>query len=353
MICGFSGSKQEIESIDATSRTLHVFPPVNRGGCCKSYTYQGDYNAQGEMHGEGVMTWDEADRYMPSMRDVSSYSGQWERGKAHGRGIYTHPNGVTYEGQWLEGKARGQGTYCRPAPVKKRLQVGDRVLALRKKGGRSPATVDIVKSSGYYVLAWDDGDTQDREKTSADMTMEELEMEYTGQWREDKQDGNGREVWRDLDKGTQSAYDGQYADGKKHGHGKVSWSNGDSYEGQFEYDVIHGAGRYTWKDGRVYEGGWANNLRMGKGRFDWKDGLWYEGEYLDGKRYGEGTYHFKDGREYEGQWHDGKQQGQGLYTTFLGEVRQGHFEEGRHKKWTDGGEESNLDPEPEGPAMLV
>lgn len=349
LLCNYTGAQEDIETIEVQKKALHIFPPDGS----MAYSYKGDYNREGKMHGQGTMTWDEEGTCCPSMKDVSTYSGQWEAGKAHGVGTYTHPNGVIYEGQWLNGKANGEGTYTRPSVVTKPLQVGARVIAWHKAGGRRAAQVKEVLPNGKYVLSWDDGNTQDLQKTAADMTLEETEMVYTGQWVEDRQTGEGGEVWKDPSSGKESRYEGEYLDGKKHGHGKVMWSNGDSYEGQFENDVIHGHGRYKWKDGRMYDGGWANNERMGSGKFDWPNGVSYEGEYINNKRYGEGTYRFQDGREYNGQWHDGKQQGSGCYKSFLGDVRRGNFENNHHTKWTDGGEENNLEPDIEVPPMQV
>lgn len=42
--------------------------------------------------------------------DGSTYSGQWQDGNRHGRGVFCWPNGDRYEGEWVEGAQHGQGT---------------------------------------------------------------------------------------------------------------------------------------------------------------------------------------------------------------------------------------------------
>ena len=48
-----------------------------------------------------------------------------------------------------------------------------------------------------------------------------------GQWEEDRQHGDGMEVWPDGAK-----YEGQYKDGSKSGKGLFSWVDGSTYEAQ-------------------------------------------------------------------------------------------------------------------------
>lgn len=49
---------------------------------------------------------------------------------------------------------------------------------------------------------------------------------YTGGWKDDKQDGEGEEMWPD-----QSVYKGEYKMGKKHGKGEFIWNDGNNYIG--------------------------------------------------------------------------------------------------------------------------
>lgn len=46
--------------------------------------------------------------------DGSTYSGQWQDGNRHGRGVFCWPNGDRYEGEWVNGAQHGQGTLATP-----------------------------------------------------------------------------------------------------------------------------------------------------------------------------------------------------------------------------------------------
>ena len=61
--------------------------------------YQGDVNADGQPHGEGVMAWPNGRRYEGEVRD----------GKPHGEGVMTWADGRRYEGEVRDGKPHGRG----------------------------------------------------------------------------------------------------------------------------------------------------------------------------------------------------------------------------------------------------
>lgn len=51
--------------------------------------------------------------------------------------------------------------------------------------------------------------------------MVPLEASYDGQWRNDKQHGEGVELWPDG-----ARFEGQHREGQKSGKGKLSWPDG-------------------------------------------------------------------------------------------------------------------------------
>jgi len=67
---------------------------------------------------------------------------------------------------------------------------------------------------------------------------------WTGQWKDDLQDGIGIETWADG-----SQYEGQYKDTKKSGKGIYTWSDGSKYDGQ-------------WSDNRLEKKNSLNFLRI-------------------------------------------------------------------------------------------
>ncbi|CAE7533162.1 Morn1 [Symbiodinium natans] len=80
-----------------------------------------------------------------------------------------------------------------------------------------------------------------------------------------------------------STYTGMIKNGKRHGHG-VWQSKSCQYEGQWKEDQQDGNGRQTWSDGRVYEGQFHKGRFSGTGKMVWhtqKGMLVYEGQYKD------------------------------------------------------------------------
>jgi len=63
--------------------------------------YKGEFNDEGERHGEGTEVFESGEVYM----------GQWRNDKMHGRGIYTWVNGDKYSGGWESGKPHGHAMH--------------------------------------------------------------------------------------------------------------------------------------------------------------------------------------------------------------------------------------------------
>lgn len=43
-------------------------------------------------------------------RGNNKYDGEWEKGKPHGLGCMTYPNGDVFKGNWIQGQWSGPGT---------------------------------------------------------------------------------------------------------------------------------------------------------------------------------------------------------------------------------------------------
>ncbi len=214
---------------------------------------------------------------------------------------------------------------------------------------------------------------------------------YTGQWKDQKRDGAGKQVWTDG-----SIFEGHWKNNKAHGKGRVIQANGDVFEGEWVDGVINkakytsvngdvyeggwaqaeaegaddylkagkkeGQGKYTYKEGLnlTYEGGYENDLMNGKGIllfrdgrkftgefvddkmegkggvFVWTDGRKYEGEYFDDKKHGYGVFSWPDGRRYEGSWLYGKQHGKGSIIMVENNEKikyNGEWEDGKRIRW--------------------
>ncbi len=69
------------------------------------HEYHGATNAQGQPDGRGTMTW-----YKNNV-EVVVYTGEWKDGEMHGEGKMTYEDGDVYEGQWKNNKMHGKGEY--------------------------------------------------------------------------------------------------------------------------------------------------------------------------------------------------------------------------------------------------
>jgi len=145
-----------------------------------------------------------------------------------------------------------------------------------------------------------------------------------------------------------STYEGELSgDNPPRRHGRGVWKSAtEQYSGQWKNDQRDGQGRQTWQDGRVYEGQFKIGKFDGHGRMEWHmpAGLMtYEGQYIDDLKHGHGRYTWPDNRVYDGQWSRGQRSGKGIYINSLGQKREGVWKEDRVEKWLceDGTEDTN------------
>eukprot|EP00927_Polykrikos_kofoidii_P029587 TRINITY_DN25572_c0_g1_i1.p1 TRINITY_DN25572_c0_g1~~TRINITY_DN25572_c0_g1_i1.p1 ORF type:complete len:218 (+),score=42.43 TRINITY_DN25572_c0_g1_i1:138-791(+) len=134
-----------------------------------------------------------------------------------------------------------------------------------------------------------------------------------------------------------STYVGQLVDGRRHGSG-VWTSPSEQYSGQWKADQRDGQGRQTWQDGRLYDGQFSDGKFDGHGRMEWHTphGLMvYEGQYVNDVKHGTGKYKWPDNRIYDGQWVQGKRSGKATYTNLSGEVKHGVWKDDRIERWLD------------------
>lgn len=157
---------------------------------------------------------------------------------------------------------------------------------------------------------------------------------YSGQFRDGRPDGNGRDErpdgtiyegeWRaGIPNGSGVLIDlngnrfiGEFADGLRTGQGVISGPGGE-YSGAWLGDVPHGQGTYTYPDGSRYEGQFARGVRHGEGAFRSASGGTYHGSWVSDAPDGFGTLE-ENGSRYEGQWQAGKRSGYGVLSTQAG-----------------------------------
>ena len=118
-------------------------------------------------------------------------------------------------------------------------------------------------------------------------------------------------------------YEGESSlEGKRHGKGAMVWTVGSFYEGWWKNDKQHGQGRLIYcninSGAYYYEGAWKYGKKDGYGVERYSNGTYYKGSWKEGKRHGEGIIKQKSGEIKAGIWNmDNLQQ----YTDFLGLTR--------------------------------
>ena len=128
-------------------------------------------------------------------------------------------------------------------------------------------------------------------------------------------------------------YVGDWKDNKQHGQGTFTFADGDKYVGEFRDDKFHGQGTYTFADGDKYVGEFRDDKRNGRGTYyaladDEFKGDKYVGEFRDDKRHGQGTYTYAGGDKYVGEFRDDKKNGRGTQYAADGTVvAEGYFED--------------------------
>ena len=95
---------------------------------------------------------------------------------------------------------------------------------------------------------------------------------------------------------TAAHYSGEWVNDKFEGQGSYRYRDGRKYVGQFSKNQRHGQGTFTWPDGASYTGGYREDLRSGKGTFTYPNGVKFVGEYRDDRRNGPGVEYGPDGK---------------------------------------------------------
>ena len=180
------------------------------------------------------------------------------------------------------------------------------------KNGRG---IQIFKNNNIYYGYWENDKMNGIGKIiKITQKLEDLDIIfneniipfYYGEWKNNLEDGNGEEIWKDN-----SIFKGEYKEGFKQGKGVLLLQDGTEYEGEFSHNKIEGKGIIKYKDGRIYEGNWMNNKMNGEGKFIWPDGSIYKGNYLNNYKNGFGEFIWPSGKIYKGMWVNGKQNGKG------------------------------------------
>merc|ERR1712032_1085154 len=203
---------------------------------------------------------------MGNFADGRTYIGQWTDGRMDGQGIMEWPSGAKYEGGFKNDMKDGEGTFY----------LSDNEIQYAGQWCQ-----DKAHGHGKYKHA--DGST------------------YDGQWKMAEQNGAGVET-----EANGAVYQGEFLNGSKHGAGVWKSNDGEEYMGEFQYDRMHGKGSYQFKDGRLYTGQWQIGHMDGEGKMEFPNGDAFEGVYKQDLMHGKGTYIYADGSAHKSEWISGK-----------------------------------------------
>ena len=291
-----------------------------------------------------------------STRDI--YKGEWKRNCRHGRGEFIKRDDYKYTGEYFEDMRHGEGeiVYFHPPEGTSTASTATPLFIMNDNDS------DIMNDSYVERLSW-------------------AVASYMGEWKDDKEDGQGMKVYVNgsmyegefmagiehgkgvfKDTVNGSVYDGDWVQGKRHGQATFRLKDGQTYVGEYRNDVKHGRGIYTALDGMTFDVEFKNDDICGKGLFrppkevdphyfeecddsrvegdmllTLRDGSGYAGMTKSGQRHGKGSYEFSNGSLYEGEFCKGVIEGQGTYVSNIGSVYRGYFKKGKKHgegEWT-------------------
>ena len=117
----------------------------------------------------------------------------------------------------------------------------------------------------------------------------EIEYEYKGDFKNMKKEGNGTEIFGG------NIYTGEFRDDKKNGQGEMKIKNKDIYRGNFINDKYNGIGCYIWSNKKEYNGNFVDGKMQGNGTLKWGENMYYKGGFNNGIKEGKAEFGFING----------------------------------------------------------
>ncbi len=189
-----------------------------------------------EEDGEGTITFENRD----------TYKGEIKNGKPNGEGKLTTATGNIFEGSFKNGVLHGKGKAYYKNDV------------MFKNG---------PNSAGFKFFAGDryegDYDNGLREGKGT-LYNKERGTKYVGDWKNDKEDGEGEEIFIINSLKLPNTYKGSFKNGLAHGFGIRTYYEGNIYTGNFKEGSYDGKGLLKYPNGSVLECKWEDGYVDGK-----------------------------------------------------------------------------------------
>jgi len=160
----------------------------------------------------------------PESSEKKIYIGEFQEGKAHGKGLEILADRYLYYGEWRNGKWHGTGLVLSSNP---------------ETGGLYQGELIDSKSHGSGMKIWNNG------------------PRYEGDWQENRMHGEGSYFWDSGEK-----YEGHWDNGMMSGHGTNYWADGTKHTGLWKNGAAHGRGTRFSKNRLVTDGEWENGHQI-------------------------------------------------------------------------------------------
>ena len=315
------------------------------------YYYEGNW-MNGRKHGKGTY-------YKYNNKPI--YIGDYINNIEEGNGIYYYDNGDYYKGQFKNGQKNGKGiVYSKNDNIKLegyflnniiegecKLYCGDGSLYIGQiqngeKNGKG--IIFSKKSTINKIIIFEDDEnqkssdlkSQNNEYITNTITdikkkytnlLDEYEIIYYGEFKNDKKNGNGIIFYNNY----QEMYEGEFKDDQPDGKGKYIDKEGNQFLGEFIKGKKNGNFiiNNMYKE-LIFKGNFVNDKKEGHCLcINNKTKVMYKGNFKNGKRYGYGQLF--DGSQkliYSGNFYDDEPDYFDLYyikekTYYLGEKRNG------------------------------
>ena len=253
----------------------------------------------------GKLTWKNGDEYY----------GDWQNGKRTGKGTYIWADGGKYVGEFKDDSLNGQGTHLTPAgskyvgELKGDAYNGQGILYL-PDGSISES--GLWKNNNIVTSQYVDPNTFTRIARSSQGSTNGDDERIERQRSQSRLPACPASGYSDNCFGTFTndsgfKYVGEWKANKQHGQGAAIFADGDKYVGEFKDGKRNGQGTYTFVDGTTQTGEWRDEKQHGQGITAFFDGRKYVGEYKDHKFSGRGIFYLANGSvSQSGIWNDDK-----------------------------------------------
>lgn len=294
---------------------------------CADYTLVAQFQ-RGKAHGRGIQSWTNGDEYEGEFSEGfyhgkgcikyaggGEYDGEFVNGKRLGQGKRVFANRDSYVGEWRDDLMHGQGVLTRTAPA----VVSGRLSRLPKEKGSTKYT-GVSVYSGEFVMGQQTGNAcityklrvTSSEKSGVDENQNSdedraLQFEFPV----------GSRCWHQYSHIGAVKYSGSVHRGYFHGTGSLESPDGKLWRGNWVRGELNGVSERVYLpfalDGIRDVANGHNKTAKGIGMYRI---VRYEGELQQGARHGEGTATYENGDRVMGRFVKGFPHGIVRYCFF-------------------------------------